>query len=63
MKACHQIPVHLDDNEKTAISMPFDLYEYCFMPFGLENSGATFQRYIDNVFLNCKCVFMYFDFF
>ena len=33
----------------TAITTPFGLFEYLYMPFGLRNASATFQRFIDHV--------------
>ena len=31
------------------------------MPFGLRNTGSNFQRFIDNLFIDLSCVFIYID--
>ena len=38
----HQIPLALDDQEKTAFVTPTGNYHYKVMPFGLKNTGATY---------------------
>ncbi|XP_037528670.1 uncharacterized protein LOC119405916 [Rhipicephalus sanguineus] len=38
-----------EDIPKTAITKPFGLFEFLRMPFGLRNSGQTFQRFINGV--------------
>ena len=40
----HQIPLALDDQEKTAFVTPIGNYHYKVMPFGLKNIGSTYQR-------------------
>ena len=40
----HQIPLTLDDQEKTAFVTPIGNYHYKVMPFGLKNAGSTYQR-------------------
>ena len=49
LKAYHQIPMDEELISLTTITTPFGLFEYLYMPFGLRNSAATFQRFIDHV--------------
>lgn len=61
VRAYHHILMHPSDVEKTATTTPFGLFEWISMPFGLRNSASTFQRYMDNLFLESKCTFVYID--
>ena len=38
----HQIPLALDDQEKTSFVTPIRNYHYKVMPFGLKNAGSTY---------------------
>ncbi|XP_061364982.1 uncharacterized protein LOC133308378 [Gastrolobium bilobum] len=46
----NQIPLHPEDQEKTAFIAEKANYCYNVMPFGLKNSGATYQRMMNQVF-------------
>ena len=46
----HQIPLALDDQEKTAFVTPVGNYHYKVMPFGLKNVGSTSQRMMTRMF-------------
>ena len=46
----HQIPLALDDQEKTAFVTPVGNYHYKVMPFGLKNAGSTYQRVMTRMF-------------
>jgi len=45
----HQVMVNPSDSDKTAFICPRGMYKFRKMPFGLCNSGATFQRLMDVV--------------
>ena len=46
----HQIPLALDDQEKTAFVTLIGNYHYKVMPFGLNNARSTYQRMITKMF-------------
>ena len=46
----HQIPLALDDQEKTVFVTPIRNYHYKVMPFGLKNAGSTYQRMMTRMF-------------
>ena len=45
-----QIPLALDDQEKTNFVTPVGNYHYKVMPFGLKNVGSTYQRMMTKMF-------------
>ena len=46
----HQIPLALDDQEKTSFVTPVENYHYKVMPFSLKNTGSTYQRMMTKIF-------------
>ncbi|KAH9299828.1 hypothetical protein KI387_031510, partial [Taxus chinensis] len=46
----NQIEVSAEDQFKTAFTTPWGTFAYSRMPFGLTNSGATFQWAMDFAF-------------
>ena len=46
----HQIPLALDDQERTAFLTLIGNYHYKVMPFGLKNAEVTYQRMMTRMF-------------
>ena len=46
----HQIPLALNDQERTIFVTLVVNYHYKVMPFGLKNAGATYQRMMTRMF-------------
>jgi hypothetical protein len=44
----NQIKLKKEDEEKIAFITPYDVFCYQVMPFGLKNTGATYQRMMQN---------------
>lgn len=61
IRGYHQVPVSPRDIPKTAVIIPFGLFEFLRMPFGLKNAAQTFQRLMDVVLRGLSFVFVYLD--
>ena len=46
----HQIPLAIDDQEKTAFVTPIGNNHYKVMPFGLKNAGSAYQKMMTRMF-------------
>ena len=46
----HQIPLALDDQEKTTFVTPVGNYHYKVMHFGLKNARSTYQQMMTKMF-------------
>ncbi|XP_070008349.1 uncharacterized protein [Nicotiana sylvestris] len=46
----HQILMDEEDAEKTAFIMPWEIYCYWVMPFGLKNAGEAYMRAMTTIF-------------
>ncbi|KAL6483688.1 hypothetical protein MHYP_G00085600 [Metynnis hypsauchen] len=57
----NQIPFTEHDHPKAAFCIPFGLFEFKRMPFGLCNAPSTFQRLIERMFgeQNCQSLLLY----
>ncbi|CAI7829329.1 unnamed protein product [Closterium sp. NIES-53] len=57
----NQIKIREEDIKKTAFHGPDGLYKWLYMPFGLRNASAVFQRVVDSVLRGVECAACYID--
>ena len=60
-KGYYQVPMAREDVPKTAVVTPLGLFAFLRMPFGLRNSGQTFQRLMDHIYAGLNFAFVYLD--
>ena len=49
-QGCHQIPLALENQEKTAFMTPIENYHYKVITFDLKNAGSTYPRMMTRMF-------------
>jgi transposase InsO family protein len=52
-QAFHKIRIHPDSEDLTTFRTRYGSYKYRVVPFGLTNGPATFQRFINDSFMDC----------
>ena len=59
----YQIPIHPNDQPKTTFTCPYGTFAFRYMPFGLCNAPATFQRCMYSIFSDLldDCVEIFMD--
>ena len=57
----YNIPIYGPHQERTAMSTPFGSFEWRFMPMGLKNAPAIFQRNIQQIFADMPEVKIFVD--
>ena len=60
-KDYYQVPVSLEDGQETVIITPYWMYEFLQVPFGLHNTGNTFQGLMDQVMGDLPFCFIFVD--
>jgi hypothetical protein len=60
-KGNYQIPIQEGDIHKAVVLAPFGLWEFLCVPFGLRNTGQSFQRFMDEVLSELDFAFCYLD--
>jgi transposase InsO family protein len=56
--AFHQIRMHPDSEDLTTFRTRYGSYKYKVLPFGLTNGPATFQNYVNDLFMDCLDQFL-----
>ena len=60
-KAYYQLVLDSKSREKTAINIPFGLYMFNRLPFGIKTVPVLFQRYIEKITRDLKNIKCYLD--
>ena len=60
-KGYHQVLMNPADIPKTVITMPFGLFRFTCMTFGMRNAGNTFQQLIDRTMAGVDSASPYLD--
>ena len=50
----YQVPIAMEDRDKTTVVTPLGKFRFVVMPFGLRNAPATFQRLMDDLLGSCN---------
>jgi hypothetical protein len=52
-QAFHKLRIHPDSEDLTTFRTRYGTYKYKVLPFGLTNGPASFQRFVNDLFIDC----------